>query len=654
MWTSFKHETRHSTHSPIRWITFGPLIVIDSLLMMLLCSVVIPSLVMEHLFDMLTADKTIVTNGADQWNNNTKITAPVIRFVPASDNTLSVSTLFSQAYQLYGSSHNSLGKPITAAFPTIYGWLQFFTHGALLLPSHQELGQNPDDPLATLANNGGVDKASGVVRLPLIQILLTLGSQLPVGGIGSTLTYVDLRKATAPALMKFLPTGTDTATSTHSGRSNGPIPTSQGIFVQGGTRHGQAVGHFIPRLSWDYINLRDVSPHGWQQDFGSPLTEAMPFSLPINGQLHHMLIQVFSQEALLLDQTMLADKKNTTATLTSAIQLLKTGQDYLCMTGMPAIFLQPQQTVWTQNNTTILAKASTGRPLAHLGPYFPLALLGDALWINDVPWYHIQWSIGSNDNKAGWVSSTTLTFSSPGDRPAIASIDALSMGTAAYLNGLGINVGVVVYDITHQKMYTYNGNTPFTAASSIKVPIMLTFLDRIELQGLKPNDNELALMATMIMNSDNDSASALFSAIGGAAGISSYMQRISISGINPNDDAWGYSTITPQAMVDLLTLLYKDKILNAVDRALALNLMENVASDQQIGVGTTAPPDATVAMKDGWVTTEDDLWAMNSSGIVITSRQTYIVSLYTQAQNTLQAGQDIANHFCQSIASLLL
>src|SRR5262249_43262610 len=135
-----------------------------------------------------------------------------------------------------------------------------------------------------LAKNGVQDAATGVIRLPLVQTLLSIGSQLPVGGQGSTLTYVDLRKATAPALLL-------------------PAPASyQGVFIQGGTRGGQAVGHLIATTFWNYINQPNISPHSWEQDFGVPLTEALTFTLPVNGQTHHMLIQVFSQEALILDQ----------------------------------------------------------------------------------------------------------------------------------------------------------------------------------------------------------------------------------------------------------------------------------------------------------------------------------------------------------------
>lgn len=269
-------------------------------------------------------------------------------------------------------------------------------------------------------------------------------------------------------------------------------------------------------------------------------------------------------------------------------------------------------------------------------------------------WYHVQWSTPKNTAR-GWVSAAAITFASPGNVVGWASFDALSPDLQSYLTGLGPDVGAEVYDVTRQHYYTYNSDTQFIVASSMKVPIMLTFLDMIEQQGREPDDQEIGLLTTMIENSNNDSASALYyNAIGGAAGITNYMQKIGITGLSPSDSAWGYSLITPQAMVNLLTALYKGTILTAPDRALALNLMENVESDQQVGVGDTVPGGANVAMKDGWVTGHDNLWAMNTSGIVTLGKEIYIISIYTQEQSSLDDGQAIVRQVCSTVASSLI
>jgi beta-lactamase class A len=235
----------------------------------------------------------------------------------------------------------------------------------------------------------------------------------------------------------------------------------------------------------------------------------------------------------------------------------------------------------------------------------------------------------------------------------VPSMERLSASLAAYLASLGSNAGVVVEDVTHQQTYTYNSTSQFLTASSIKVPIMLTFFAQIESQGRGPTSNEMNLLTTMIENSNNNSASALFSEIGGASGISRFLQQIGVSGLIPDNNAWGYSEITPQAMVDLLTRLQAGTILTAPDRTTALSLMEQVETDQRWGAGDTAPSGATVAMKNGWVPGPDNLWSVNSSGIIITGAETYIISVYTQEQQSLADGQAIVQRVCGDVAAVL-
>jgi beta-lactamase class A len=340
------------------------------------------------------------------------------------------------------------------------------------------------------------------------------------------------------------------------------------------------------------------------------------------------------------------------ATARTVVQPLATGLDYLHTVGLPPIAVRSQQQVWAQGDAIVLDAAGTGQTIAHVGQHFPFTLPGDTRWKSGTLWYHVQWSLpkGSRD---GWIVSGATAFTPPGTGPVQAQLDALSPQLAATLADSGPYVGMVLYDVTHQRYYTYNNTTQFIVASSIKVPIMLAFFTLVEQQGREPNYNEMSLLTTMIENSNNDAASQLYSEIGGATGLASFMQAVGVSGLSPVDGSWGYSVITPQAMVDLLALLNAGKVLTSADRATALQLMESVEPDQQVGVGDTAPNGFTVAMKDGWVPGPDGLWAMNTSGIVTAGNETYIISVYTQEQSSLAGGQAIVRNVCSTVAGLL-
>jgi beta-lactamase class A len=239
-----------------------------------------------------------------------------------------------------------------------------------------------------------------------------------------------------------------------------------------------------------------------------------------------------------------------------------------------------------------------------------------------------------------------------GSLALLPSVQAHAQGSHVASSGIVMNT--VVYDVTHNRYSTYNASTLFVTGSSMKVPIMLTFFDMIEREGRQPTTYEYGLLKTMIENSNNDSASALYyGEIGGAAGVASYMNRIGISGLYPNPHAWGWSRIYPSTMVHLLTRLYNGTILTASHRSLALYYMEHVEADQRVGVGDTAPKGATVALKDGWVVAPDGLWAMNSSGIVKLGRQTYVIASYTREDPSLLAGQNAVRQICAQVASQL-
>ena len=102
-------------------------------------------------------------------------------------------------------------------------------------------------------------------------------------------------------------------------------------------------------------------------------------------------------------------------------------------------------------------------------------------------------------------------------------------------------------------------------------------------------------------------------------------------------------------MVALLTKLHQGTILTAAHRQLARGYMEHVDSAGRTGVGDSSPAGATIALKDGWVEGPDDLYVMNSSGIVTIGSETYIVAAYTMDDKSFAEGFAIVRHICKAI-----
>ncbi|HEY7355213.1 MAG TPA: serine hydrolase [Ktedonobacterales bacterium] len=587
-----------------------------------------------------------VTNGSDRWASDQSATAASIPFTAPVAAQIPVDPAFAAYYQARTGAQ-LLGAPITPGFAIPQGWMQFFSTSALFLPGVHHAASTPasqaDQQIASLIQNGLQDRRSGVVQLPLLQSLLTVGSQAIVGG---GLTYVDLRSATKPDQMTPAPA---------------TVSTARGVFIQTGTRGGQKIGHTIPAALWNYINRRDVSPDGWQTDFGAPLTEAIPFVTVQYGASHRLLVQAFWRGALVMDRD----------AGPQSIQPLATGVAYLQTLVPPTSTLNAGSHIWASRALNILDQPAVGKPLLHIGPNFPLALTGAMQWSAGALWYRVAWQTPKASG-AGWAPASSLTFSTPAKANAAAwspasgsavtmpaesspwaSFARLSPDLAHYLASQGNNTSAVVYDLTRQRYYADHLDNQYLMGNAMKLPFLLAFLAMTEQQGRRPNSDEMQSLTAMMATGDDDAGADLYNEIGRALGMQEYLDQLGVTGLEPENDDWVYTTGRPLAMVQLLTLLYQGKILTPPDQSLALSLLEHTAPDQQVGVGDTRPTGAVVALKDGWVMGTDGLWAMNTSGIVTVGSETYIISVFSAHLNSLSAGQDVARQVCTRVAASL-
>jgi hypothetical protein len=428
-----------------------------------------------------------------------------------------------------------------------------------------------------------------------------------------------------------------------------PATTSstQPVFVPVTTSGGRTVGHNVPAAFWAYMNSADATPGGWQADVGLPVTEAQPLTITENGTAHHLLVQAFWQAVLLVDSDAAG------ANGQPSVSRVSIGLDYLHTVGPPTVVVANNQSAWVTADSAVLDAPATGNATVHLGQNFPVTLTGQTSWQKAALWYGATWTAAKSSTGKGWLAGVVVTLAAPDkSQPAHAGFDVLSPDLATYLASQGSDMGAVVYDLTRNQYYAYNEDTHFTLASSAKVYIMSSYLDWLEGQGRGPNSGEVAALTGMIENSNNDDAQLLFNVEGHAAGQQRFLQKIGINSYIPYGDFWGFAQLPPSAMARILTLLQEGKILNDSDRKLAFNLMSNIEDDQRMGVGVTVPQGATYYMKDGWVPAPDNLWALNSSGIVVAGNETYIVTVYSQHQPNYDWSK--VEHVCGAVAKLLI
>ena len=577
--------------------------------------------------------------GAFPWSNVTRTTAPSPQYAIFAGQNNPIDPAF-QAYYARVNGAVLLGNALTPAYLTELGWTQIFANGALVAPTQSSANSAqaaPDGLDSSLLHSGQFDSATGIVRLPLLDVLLTFGSTIPLGGEGSSITYVSIRSATDPSHLAHLQLAQPTETT----------ETANGIFVSESASKGTAAGHIIPTSIWTYITNSTIAPDGWQDTFGNPLTEALTTTATINNATHHLTVQAFALATVAVDQ----DDEDADGQPTASV--LPLGRDYLETLGPPTVVVPTGTSVWLTGNAAIVDTPGGSAASVHLGQNFPLALSGQSQWLNGALWYATNWK-SLKLGGSGWAPASLVTMTSPAKGAAAwAGFDALSPDVAKYLAGFGKNVGSVVFDMTRNQYYSYNETTPFVLASSSKVSLMVSYLLWLESQGRGPNASENTTLTNMIEHSDNNAAQLIFDRLGGSSGQAAFYKRIGVTGYVSNPYGWGWASLPPLGQMQVLTLLQEGKVLTAHDRAYALNLMSHIEPDQDMGVGETLPPGATVAMKDGWVPAPDGLWAINTSGIVTAGSETYIIVVYTAHQSDYDGAWNITRHVCKVVGQLL-
>ena len=241
--------------------------------------------------------------------------------------------------------------------------------------------------------------------------------------------------------------------------------------------------------------------------------------------------------------------------------------------------------------------------------------------------------------------SPSPSSSGPGQRQ-----DPLGTAAASYLAGRTGTVLAAVSDLrTGQTWYLGRGQ-PQAEASVVKLDVLETLLAERGSSGLPVADQQLA--GEMIEDSDNDAATSLWDQVGGASGIRSFNTAAGLTGTTPSScvncpgfpwPGWGLSTTTPADQLALLrTLVEPNSALTATERSYALSLMENVTPDQRWGVSGGVPPQATVALKNGWLPLDSAGvdWQINSVGWISGHGRDYLMAVLSTGNPTEQYGID--------------
>jgi hypothetical protein len=223
------------------------------------------------------------------------------------------------------------------------------------------------------------------------------------------------------------------------------------------------------------------------------------------------------------------------------------------------------------------------------------------------------------------------------EEPAVDYDAVLAKAMGSVVLGAGARVSVAVLDVRSGKSATY-GSGAFDTASIVKVDILASLLLGAQDDGRSLTAQEKSYATSMIENSSNASATALWNAIGGADGLDAANKRLGVTGTTGGEGPrWGLTQTTAAGQLALLKAVFgSDSVLDASSRAYIKGLMGQVEADQQWGVSAAG---GSWELKNGWLPrSTTGLWDINSIGQVTAGGRSYLLAVLSGGNASQKAG----------------
>ncbi|PTR26467.1 hypothetical protein C8K36_10539 [Rhodococcus sp. OK519] len=188
----------------------------------------------------------------------------------------------------------------------------------------------------------------------------------------------------------------------------------------------------------------------------------------------------------------------------------------------------------------------------------------------------------------------------------------------------GADVTIALLDRRDGHYESFADATPFPTASVAKLFIADDLLFRETTAKLELTDDEHALVARMLENSDDDAANELWNEYGTSDIVLDVVSRYELPDTAvPYDDNWWNTTTTGHDLVDYYAAVldgrggldptHRDELLGYLHKS---SPTAADGYDQTFGLPAGLPGEAGIAVKQGWMCCIDDLWTHVSTGVI--------------------------------------
>jgi beta-lactamase class A len=206
------------------------------------------------------------------------------------------------------------------------------------------------------------------------------------------------------------------------------------------------------------------------------------------------------------------------------------------------------------------------------------------------------------------------------------------------------NASFAVVD-TDGRLQGVDARRAFASASVVKAMILVAYLDMAGSRDL--TDTEEAGLTPMIRRSDNASAAQLVSTVG-APRLRQVARRAGMRGTTPLVRPWGLTETTAEDQARLFARI--DTLVPARHRSFSRRLLTTITPEHRWGIPRSAPRDATVLFKGGWLPDDEGAWRVHQIAKVERGGRQLAVAVMTDDNPS----QDYGEATVRGIADRLL
>ncbi len=239
-------------------------------------------------------------------------------------------------------------------------------------------------------------------------------------------------------------------------------------------------------------------------------------------------------------------------------------------------------------------------------------------------------------------------------------LSLLSHAAAEFIATRAGRVSVTVIDLQEGVAYYHRPDLRFELVSVGKVPILITLLERAQLGRRELYAWEADQAQLMIVSSDNDATTIVWSRVGRDVGVAGILRRIGLG--SPQFELvwdWGAMEAGALAVALLFAEVADGEILSDETQAASLDLLRKIDDEHTWGVTAgfeTAAAGETLAFKNGWYWFEEaGAWAVHSVGVVLDAagEARYVVAVLSDGQATHPDGIDTIEGIAREIHQAL-